>query len=376
MATRRFVHALILASLLVVTSCGDDSEPQVLSDQWEEATIFVAPSHGALYSLAFSDSLGLAVGQRVGLTSSATIRSPFISPYFVTRASDDTWSQPAGAPFPPQSLISAVGFAPDGGVLMAGVESDIQSGFILDERGGWSRHNVAIFGLALASSPGIVRVAGAAAGNNAVFVSRSPDTWTPESIPFPSSNNERALVDISADDGVFIACGFDDGGDGTPQSPNSVVFRNDGGDWERLELPCGGCANREFRTVAVTPSGSFFLGGAETDFSAGSQDQYQAFPLSSSREGDWTEIVLPEPGKLDRVNDILIATDGDIYLACGVEGSIIVQMSGTSVYEAVLPGTRIAQLAEAPDGSIWAAGAILDRTDESSRPMIWKRTPE
>lgn len=370
--TRRFVCSLFLASSLLVMSCGDEAEPPHLSDHWEEATIFDAPTHGTFYSMAFSESLGLAAGETVETTPSATIHSP----YLVTRASDDTWSQPAGAPFPPRSLISAVGFAPTGGVLMAGVDYDTQSGFILDERGGWSRHNFVFGGRAFASTSGIVRVAGAAAGNNAVLVSRAPDVWVPEPLPFPGDGNERALVDSSAFDGVFVVCGFDDGGEGTPQSPNSVVFRNDGGEWERLDAPCGGCTNREFRTVAVTPTGSFFLGGAETDFSAGSPDPYRAFLLISSRAGDWAEIVLPEPGKLDCVNDILIATGGDIYLACGVEGSTIVRMSGTAVYEAELPGARIAQLAEAPDGSIWAAGAIVDEAGGSSRPMIWKRVPE
>lgn len=370
--TRRFVHSLVLASSLLVVSCGEEAEPQVLTDQWEESTIFDAPAHGTFYSMAFSESLGLAAGETIEMTPSATIHSP----YLVTRASDDTWSQPAGAPFPPRALISAVGFAPNGGVLMAGVDYDTQSGFILDERGGWSRHNFVFGGRAFASGSGVVRVAGAAAGNNSVLVSRAPDVWIPESLPFPGDGNERALVDISAGDGVLIACGFDDGGKGTPESPNSVVFRNDGGDWERLDAPCGGCTNREFRTVAVTPTGAFFLGGAVTDFSAGAPDPYRAFLLVSSRAGDWTEVVLPEPGKLDRINDILIAKDGDIYLACVVDGSIIVRMSGTSVSEAELPAARIAQLAEAPDGSIWAAGAIVDEPSGISRPMIWRRIPE
>ncbi|TPW04777.1 MAG: hypothetical protein FD129_2855, partial [bacterium] len=92
--------------------------------------------------------------------------------------------------------------------------------------------------------------------------------------------------------------------------------------------------------------------------------------------GDWAEIVLPEPGRLDRVNDILVATNGDIYLACGVEGSIILRVSGTSMSEAALPDARIAQLAEAPDGSIWAAGAIVDLAGGSSRPMIWRRSSD
>jgi hypothetical protein len=288
--------------------------------------------------------------------------------------SDDTWARPAGVPLPTRALLSAAGFAPSGEALVAGADYDTQTGFILDERGGWSRHDFAFGGVSFATAPEIVRVAGYASNNNVVMKSSAPDVWIPESIPFPGPVNEHGIKDICVGDGVFYACGFDDGGDGSPEFPHQVLFQSDeAGGWVRIEVPCGGCSDREFRAVAITSQGGLLLGGAITNFSGGSPDMYRAF-LIHYTGGNWEEIVLPEPGALDRVNDILVTTNGDIYLACGMETGFIVRLpvGGTGEREAAIPAARISALAQSAE-AIWAAGEIFVGTAEASRPGLWKR---
>ena len=103
--------------------------------------------------------------------------------------------------------------------------------------------------------------------------------------------------------------------------------------------------------MAVSAPGGILLGGAITNF-AGGADEYTAFLLLRSVAGDWAEIVLPDPEALERVNDILIAADGTLYLACGMETGFILRWpSGEGIErEAAIPSARIRRLAQAPDG--------------------------
>jgi len=364
---RRLIPLLAMCIVFLVASCGDDSPSSSL---WEEVPLVDAPSEGAFYSLAFSGMRGLAAGYGHDGSQSTG--------YLVSRMSDGTWSPDTGIPLPSVSVLAAVGFTPSGEAVLAGVDyGPVPTGFVLDQRGGWSRHDFAFGGLAFASTPAILRVAGVSGTSSAVILKSSlPDVWSPEVLPFPSpGGNERGLNDVTASNGVFFVCGFDDAGDGNAVSPNSVLFRSDGDGWERIEAPCGGCSNREFRSVAAKPAGGVFLGGAITDFSSGATDDYRAFLLSWSPSGGWVEVVLPNPASLDRVNDILIAGNGDIYLACGVESTIIVRLpaGGSLERDGTIPGAVIRALAESSDGSIWAAGSVRASNTEAYRPAIWKR---
>jgi hypothetical protein len=365
-----FRAALLLPLLAQLSACGDDPGPGPINDLWEQATLVDPPSRGEFFSLASSGSKTYAAGVGFGGPEPQSVRSP----YLVARSGDDTWAPPAGVPLPANSLLTSIGFSPAGEALVAGISVEAQTGFILDERAGWSRHDFPFGGRAFAAAASVLRFAGSAAGNNAIMESSAPDIWTPESLPFPGQPGEHAITDITARADVLFACGFDDGGDGTPSSPNSVVFRSDGEGWVRIEAPCGGCSNREFKAVAATPDGGLLLGGAITNFSAGSADPYQAFLYHYSDSDGWEEIPLADPGRLDRVNDILITSQGDIFLACGQGRAFIVRLlqDGSSELEATLPTARIAMLAESHDGIV-AAGAIFSPGGAENHPAIWIR---
>jgi hypothetical protein len=207
-----------------------------------------------------------------------------------------------------------------------------------------------------------------------MMVSTAADVWTPESLPFPANRNERGLEGIAARNGLWVACGFDDGAEGTPESPSRVLFLNRGSGWDRIAVPCGGCSNREFGAVAVSAPGGILLGGSITNF-AGGADEYTAFLLLRSVAGDWAEIVLPDPEALERVNDILIAADGTLYLACGMETGFLLRWPpGRGIErEAAIPSARIRRLAQAPDGTIWAAGSLQSGENGEARPAVWRR---
>jgi len=262
---------------------------------------------------------------------------------------------------------------PSGEPIIAGVDFSPETGFILDGRSAGGRVDVAFGGVAFSSSAGTLRLAGAAATTEQVLISTAPDVWTPETVPYPTGQNERALVDLSASAGIWAACGFDDSGDGTPASPNSVLFLDQGLGWQRISAPCGGCSNREFRTVSVAPTGAVLLGGAATNF-AGGANEYTASLALRSVSGDWVEVVLPKPTELKRVNDILLTGNGLVYMACGIGGtSYLVRWQESIVRDGTLQSARINRLAESPDGTIWAVGAVLDSQGAVFRPAIWKR---
>jgi len=135
-----------------------------------------------------------------------------------------------------------------------------------------------------------------------------------------------------------------------------------------------GCTNWEFQSVAVSDEGGIVLGGSITNF-AGGANEYTAFLLLRSAGGDWAEIVLPAAQELMTVNDILFARDGVAYLACGRESAFILRWppGGSVTRDAAFASARINRLAEAPDGSISAAGAHLTNVGDVDRPAIWVR---
>jgi hypothetical protein len=355
----------VLALSCVVFACSDDSRP-INPSPWEDIEIVDAPSAGRFYSIAFSASRGLAAGAATEGTTSM--------PYLAERRSDGTWRAETTATLPDSGVLSAVGFTSSGEAVVAGVDAGVPTGFLLDERNGWSRHDVPFGGLAFASASGVIRLAGSGQ-TTTVLKSTAPDVWTPEPVPFPGAPQEKALADISVKDDVFIVCGFDDGGEGTIESPNSVVFQNANGTWERIDGPCGGCSAQEFKAVLAMANGAFLLGGADTHFEAGAPDAYTAFLHLRTSSGDWVSLVIPQPGRIDRVNDILIAGNGDTYLACGVESGFILRKPADGVFEEELavPFARISSLAEGPDGSVWAAGSIRSSEAGEERPALWKR---
>jgi hypothetical protein len=360
----------LLASVALLASCENDSSRPDPAGPWDEVALIDAPQGTAFLDIALSETRGLAAGA----TAAGVAPHQTFTPFIASRQTDGAWAPASGIPLPSDGILTVVGMTPAGEAIVAGVDATSGTGFILDERGGWSRHDGAFGALAFAASGNMLRLAGSAAANQHVRVSTSADVWTPESLPFPAGAGERGIQDIAARNGHWAACGFDDAGDGSAEFPNRVLFVDDGAGWERIDAGCGGCSNREFEAVAVSASGGILLGGSITDF-AGGASVYTASLLLRSTGGDWVEIVLPAADELEAVNDILLAADGTTYLACGREDGHILRwpVGGAAAREATFYSARINRLAESPDGSIWAAGAWLTAEGDVERPAIWKR---
>jgi hypothetical protein len=360
----------LLASAALFASCENDASRPDPAGPWDDVALIDAPQGSAFLDIAFSATRGLAAGA----TAAGVAPHQTFTPFLASRQADGAWAPASGVPLPSNGILTVVGMAPAGEAIVAGADATSGVGFILDERGGWSRHDGAFGALAFAASGNTLRLGGSAAANQQVRISTSADVWTPESLPYPVGAGERGIQDIAARNSHWAACGFDDAGDGSPESPSRVLFADDGAGWERIDAGCGGCSNREFEAVAVGASGAILLGGSITDFSGGAS-VYTASLLLRSTGGDWVEIVLPRADEIEAVNDILLATDGTTYLACGREAGYILRwpVGGTAAREATFSSARINRLAEAPDGSIWAAGAWLTAEGDVERPAIWKR---
>lgn len=373
-AARRSAIAFILSALVVgLNACSNSSEPTPPTGAWRAVALQGGPARGGLMDIAFSGGRALAVGTAAEGAPPVAAYAPFVA----EPGEGGGWRRATPPALPEAGLLTTVGFATGNDAIIAGADPGPPGqGFVLDERGGWNRIDVSIGALAMATSGGVTRLAGS--GGTALLVSVAADSWSAESLPFPSTTGERGLVDIAARDGVWVACGYDDGAEGTPDSPHAVLFRNGGTGWQRLAVPCGGCSNREFRSVAVSATGGLLLGGAITDYGAGAADASVAFLLVRSASGDWTEIVLPDAGRIDRVNDILVASDGGIYLACGLDGAHCVLRSPSGApasCELSLEHARIAALGEGPGGILYAVGATLAPGDSAlPAPALWRRS--
>jgi len=243
----RAVALFGLAALL--TACGDDPERPDPVSPWREAAFEEPLQGGAILGIAFSATRGIAVG---AVASGAAPEQTF-GPFLLARQEDGAWARDSGVSLPAQGMLLAAGIEASGDAVVAGIDHVSPTGFVLDERGGWSRHDVAFGALAFAASGDTLRFGGAAGGNQQIVVSTSSDVWTLESLPYPTGG-EHGIEDVAAGSGHWAACGFDDGGDGTPESPNSVLFRDQGTGWERIGVECGGCTNAAARTGSSSRS--------------------------------------------------------------------------------------------------------------------------
>ena len=132
--------------------------------------------------------------------------------------------------------------------------------------------------------------------------------------------------------------------------------------------------------MALSATGTIYVGGVVGVYATG----YRGFLIERKPTGHWVEIDLPDPDQTGRVNDILIASDGALYLACSGRvnndfASIIRVTALAGAAHDTLPFRgELNQLAEGPDGEIYAVGmrksgggAVL----ETAVMMVRERQP-
>lgn len=360
-----------LAVVSLVVGCGDDNPVSPKPSPWSEVPMpegVYGP--GGLMGIAFHGDRGLVVGFQ-----NATTIGPL-----VLEASEGGWTPVAIPALTSTMLPVGVAFTSTGEAVLGGVDVQGSTIALLDERNGWSRVDLGLIGgiEGFAGGGGALRAVGTSL-HGVSLVSTDADVWTADDPGFITTQaNDKGLVDVAWHDGVFYACGFDDAADGSPQEPSNVVVQNDGTGWTRIESPVEDGA-WEPRAVAVTGDGVLLVGGAVTDFSAGSADPYVAALVARGTDGNWTTVSLPDPGTLDEVQDILVTSTGDLLLACGNYKIHFLEGNLSKGFTDEGPGTKgeIRSLAEDSTGTIYGCGwTLIDEGDVFlTAPLLLKREP-
>ena len=188
------------------------------------------------------------------------------------------------------------------------------------------------------------------------FSGKANGSWSQVPMPFPGDTEDKLLIDLAYGHGRWAACGWDAGaptGDASPYY--SVLFMNAGEGWRVIDVPkCEGCSLIDYRSVGIDQQGKILLGGSM----AVPGDDYlkPIFMSYDPVDSSWVSIPLPESELAQRVDDILVTTKGDVYLACAPVGLVHLYPTGEGVIE--WSGSAIIlSLAEASTGEIYAVGS-------------------
>jgi hypothetical protein len=128
--------------------------------------------------------------------------------------------------------------------------------------------------------------------------------------------------------------------------------------------------------VALSEGGTLFVGGIERAGGPGSK----AFLAQRTPAGEWIELILPDPEGLRGVNDILIASDNTIYLACMGENyqpmGTLVRARPVGVGKEIntFPGGLL-QVAEDGNGDIYAVGFRRDERTGAETAVMFRKSP-
>lgn len=371
------VAALLPAALLLACSDDDPSSPGPLPPEnspWVEVELPAELPAGALTSIALRNNSSVAGGTADDGSA------------ILLENSSQGWRVLEIDP-KPQAQVWGLAIDGFGKRVLVGFTSTLRQVVLTeDENFNWSAAlpAPAPAGALLCvdvDDTGEFLAAGTQGSSLAAWTGAAGGSWSPVSIPTPGDPNDKALVDLAFGAGAWVACGYDDGGEGTIEKPYSLLMVDEGSGWELIAALCGGCGNQEYEAVAVSDQGTILLGGAVTDFAAGSEDEYTAFLRRYERDiEEWTEVVLPDPGALDRVNEILLVPGGDIYLACGESGehSLVRLPAGGTSYDPSNLEWHSAQaqifgLAASGAGTVYAVGAKSE--GGTLRPFMLSRDP-
>lgn len=367
---RLAILALGLFSL-VWAGCDDDPVTPKVSP-WAAVALPDSLEGTSLFGIAFHGDHGLIAGLRysAGTSNPATV---------VLETTGADWARIHPPGIGETVILDAVAFTPAGEAILGGVDLTGSGAVLLDQRNGWNPVKPGVTGavVAIGGGNGVLRAVGVSVQGLAL-VSTAADTWTAEGAGFVTVQaNDKALVDLAWEDGVFTACGYDDAADGSPQEPARVVVQNDGSGWAPIPSPFVS-ATWELKAVAVAGNGAILVAGARTDFSAGAADDYVAMlMIRDPGSGDWFPIDLPRAGSLDRVNDILITSGGDVVLACGLDTVHLLSGPVSGGFTDEGPGTAgtVWVLAEGPGGAIYAAGTMAADPEhpETAMPLLLRR---
>lgn len=364
---------ILLASVLGLACSDDGTGPGSEKSSWKAFALPDSLPPSNLTSIAVTDARVLVLG---ATGTSGT------KPDYLLESDISHWTAHT-LPVDLNDFLFGVAMDAAGkGVIVGANASGGGSPVVMAERPGWTRVTLPVTShdlraVAVDPSSGTFRATGSTGSNLLVLSGTADGSWTTVLTPSLGDPQDKSLVDVAYGSGTWVACGFDDGADGTEDSPFSLVLMDDGSGWTLLKgIGCGACGSRKYYAVAVNQAGAILLGGAITDNSAGAADELVAFLSQYDPAHDkWSEIWLPEAGALDQVNDILVAESGDIYLACGESSAALVRIAaaGGATIEWHSSEVILQALAESWRGDIFAVGSKGPANEFPRDPyMLWR----
>ncbi|MFO7654840.1 MAG: hypothetical protein R6X25_13645 [Candidatus Krumholzibacteriia bacterium] len=370
---------VLLAALLLATGCDEDdpTEPGPSPSVWQEVELDHLPASVAVLDIAFEADRGLALGvaaeprtqpPSVTMTSRQAQTGPAL---LLEQGADGTWTQ-AGADAPPAwGWVMELALGLTGEAVFVGFDRDGMSATarIEDRRPASPTVFSGSGALTTIDADGTFMVAGGLFPRGILWSSTAPGSWQEDDPPLTGSG-ESGFWDVDVRGDRAVACGFDDGAD----TLRVLVQRTRTGPWQKVDLAGSGTFGVSFRSVAVDDAGAIYVGGT---LGAGGLDA-RAYLALRSAGGEWTEVALPDAQGLGRVNDILLAEDGSIYLACSGEledaTATVVHGSPSAVEREVTPFPgELFQLAQSPDGTVYAVGLRREEPGGEERGIILRR---
>ena len=352
--------------ILLLAGCSDDDPASPATPLWLEVDLG-APASTQMVAVDFNGDHGLAMGLAFGKSGG---KDWGITHEFFRMQADGGWlpvnlaSIPASIVFLDLSLDSA------GNPVLAGIQDTGNPGVVLDFRTAKPGY-ITYFsrGLLTVDGEGSFMVAGGRARGGDLWSSTEPGVWKVDGLPL-TGTNDSGFRDVCIRGDRAVACGFDDGAD----TLQVILTRTATSQWEKIQP--AGPSTRTFYCIALGDDGTIFVGGIE---GAGGMSP-KAFLTQRSPDGLWADLILPDPELLHGVNDILIADDGSIYLACMGEGdqsqANLVHGNPAGVRKEItsFPGGLL-QLDQAANGDIFAVGFRRDDQDGTEKGVMLVRSP-
>jgi len=364
---RRIIPAVLLI-IVFLAACSDDDDPvnPVSPPLWQEVDLGATPP-SMMRAVDFHGDRGLALGLNLSGMKNQDLTATH---HFFSLQPDRQWQPVDLVEVPTGAIMLDLAFDAGGKVALAGVQLSSHAGLVLDLRGidpkvvtnsGW--------GLLTVDGEGSFMVAGGRKKGGDLWTSTGPGTWNVDVLPL-TGTNDSGFRDVYIRGDRAVACGFDDGAD----TLQVILERTVSTGWTKV--PAGGPYTATYFCIALSEDGTIFVGGIE---GAGGMSP-KAFLTQRNADGLWAELLLPDPEILHGVNDILIASDGSIYLACMGEGensvANLVHAGPGGVRKEItsFPGGLL-QLGEAGNGDIYAVGFRRNEQDGSETGVMLVKTP-
>ncbi len=352
---------------LFLPACSDDDPVTPAVSPWVEIDQPLNFTTSRFLAIDFQGNQGMALG------SVASSQSPFGEENRIYGLQPDgSWRQLHLARIPDDVLFRDLALDPAGNPVLAGWQHSAPHSILLDFRGTDPEYFTRdTRGLHAVDGEGSFMVAGGYAQGGDLWTNTAVGAWNMDDVTPPmTGTNDSGFHDIYIRDNRVVACGFDDGAD----TLQVILEKTLTTPWKKVDTDGNGY--RTFFCVALSENGTIYVGGIER---AGGPEK-KAFLAQHTADGLWTDMVLPDPEGIGGVNDILIAGDNTIYLACMGEdyqpqGTLIHAQPGKVWKEIGTFSGGLLQLAEADNGDIYAVGFRRHESNGGESAVMFKKSP-